>query len=48
MLLAELHPAGAMEAILAERIVGLAWRLRRADRLQAEVFDTLLAKDDRP
>lgn len=48
MLLAELHPAGAMEAILAERIVGLAWRLRRADRLQAEIFDTLLAKDDRP
>lgn len=47
-LLAELHPAGAMEAILAERIVGLAWRLRRADRLQAEVFDTLLAHDDRP
>ena len=47
-LLAELHPAGAMEAILAERIVGLAWRLRRADRLQAEVFDTLLARDGRP
>lgn len=48
MLLAELHPAGAMETILVERIVGLAWRLRRADRLQAEVFDTLLARDDYP
>ena len=47
-LLAELHPAGAMEAIVAERIVGLAWRLRRADRLQAEVFDTLLARDGQP
>jgi hypothetical protein len=30
-----------MESLLAERIVGLAWRLRRAERLQAAAFDTL-------
>jgi len=47
-LLAELHPAGILEAVLAERIVGLAWRLRRADCLQAEVFDTLLARESTP
>ncbi len=47
-LLAELHPAGVLEAVLAERIVGLAWRLRRADCLQAEVFDTLLARENTP
>jgi len=47
-LLAELHPAGVLEAVLAERIVGLAWRLRRADHLQAEVFDTLLARENTP
>lgn len=47
-LLAELHPGGAMESVLAERAVGLAWRLRRAERVQAQVFDTMLAKDDSP
>ena len=44
-LLAELAPAGRMEAILAERIVSLAWRLKRAQRLQNQLFDYLLAKD---
>jgi hypothetical protein len=33
-MLEELAPAGAVEAMLAERIVGLSWRLRRAERLQ--------------
>ncbi|HPC94020.1 MAG TPA: hypothetical protein PLU87_03695 [Sedimentisphaerales bacterium] len=47
-LLAELHPRGVLETVLAERIVGLAWRLRRADHLQAEVFDTLLARENTP
>lgn len=47
-LLAELHPGGAMESVLAERAVGLAWRLRRAERVQAQVFDAMLAKDDSP
>jgi hypothetical protein len=44
-MLGELSPAGAMEAMLAERVVGLAWRLRRAERVQAEVFDALLDED---
>ncbi len=44
-MLAELAPAGAMESMLAERVVGLAWRLRRAERIQAEVFDALLTKE---
>jgi hypothetical protein len=47
-MLAELSPAGAMESTLAQRVVGLAWRLRRAERIQAEVFDALLAHDDSP
>ena len=37
-LLAELAPVGALQAVLAERIVSAAWRLRRADRLEAEVL----------
>jgi hypothetical protein len=40
-MLAELAPAGQMESMLAQRIVGLAWRLRRAERLQAAAFDKL-------
>ncbi len=40
-MLAELAPAGQMESLLAHRIVGLAWRLRRAERLQAAAFDKL-------
>jgi hypothetical protein len=38
-MLAELNPVGAMEAILAERIVSLTWRLRRAAQMQDEVID---------
>ena len=41
----ELEPAGTMETFLAERIVSLTWRLRRAERLQNEVFDSLLAQE---
>jgi hypothetical protein len=41
----ELEPVGTMECRLAERIVSLAWRLRRAERIQNEAFDALLAKD---
>ena len=41
----ELNPVGTMESRLAERIVSLAWRLRRAERIQNEAFDALLAKD---
>jgi len=44
-MLGELAPAGAMESMLAERVVSLSWRLRRAERVQNEAFDALLAKD---
>jgi len=37
-MLEELAPAGQMESMLAQQIVGLAWRLRRAERLQAAAF----------
>jgi len=43
-LLAELCPVGDYETILAERAASLAWRLRRAERLQAEALDTLVAQ----
>jgi len=33
-MLEELAPAGPVEAMLAGRVVGLSWRLRRAERLQ--------------
>ena len=41
--LQELEPVGHAETTLAERIVSLSWRLKRAERLQNEVFDALLA-----
>jgi hypothetical protein len=40
-MLAELAPVGAVEGMLAERAVSLAWRLRRAERLQSAVFATV-------
>jgi hypothetical protein len=40
-MLGELAPVGTVESVLAERAVGLSWRLRRAERVQNEVFDTL-------
>ncbi|RPJ27381.1 MAG: hypothetical protein EHM35_14240, partial [Planctomycetaceae bacterium] len=44
-LLDDLSPLGDAECVLAQRFVGLSWRLRRAERLQNEVFDALLAKE---
>jgi len=41
----ELNPVGVMQSRLTERIVSLAWRLRRAERLQNEPFDALLTKE---
>jgi hypothetical protein len=38
-LLAELAPVGALQAVLAGRVVSAAWRLMRADRLEAEVLE---------
>ncbi len=40
-MLEELAPAGPVECLLAQRIVGLSWRLQRAERLQGVAFDTL-------
>ena len=38
-LLAELAPVGALQAVLARRIAIAAWRLARADRIEAELFE---------
>ncbi|MHC4528393.1 MAG: hypothetical protein ACYS29_10980 [Planctomycetota bacterium] len=46
-ILAELLPQGPMEFMLAERIISLAWRLKRADRLQSQAID-VLNKDHTP
>jgi hypothetical protein len=43
-MLVDLDPVGSVEAILAERIVNLAWRLRRAERLEGAAFDVLEAQ----
>jgi hypothetical protein len=40
----ELYPDGMQERELAERIVGLYWRLRRAERYQNAVFEALYDK----
>jgi hypothetical protein len=40
-MLQDLAPAGAVETMLAERVVGLSWRLRRAERLQNAAFAAL-------
>ncbi len=40
-MLQELAPAGTVETMLAERVVGLSWRLRRAERLQNAAFAAL-------
>jgi hypothetical protein len=40
--LAELAPVGAVELMLAERVVSLAWRLKRAERMQNQVIDDMM------
>ena len=37
-LMAELAPQGALQAVLARRIVAATWRLERAERIEAELF----------
>ena len=37
-LLKELQPVGAIESLLADEIVNLAWRLQRASRVEAGLF----------
>ncbi len=37
-LIEELAPEGALQSVLAQRVVCAAWRLERAERLEAELF----------
>jgi hypothetical protein len=37
-LLEELAPEGALQAVLAQRVVAASWRLARTERLEAELF----------
>ena len=45
-LLDEFNPQGAVETMLAERIVSLGWRLKRIVRIQDQVFDVMIEKDE--
>jgi hypothetical protein len=44
-MLGDLAPAGAVEVMLAERVVSMSWRLRRAEWLQNEVFESLYLEE---
>ena len=44
-ILSELAPASPMESMLAERIVSLSWRLKRAGRIQNQTIDALNARN---
>jgi len=37
-LLEELAPEGALQAVLAQRVIAASWRLARAERVEAELF----------
>ena len=41
-MLGEIRPVGVMESMLAGRIVSLAWRLRRAERMQNQAIDEMI------
>jgi len=43
-LLAEWRPVGPTESMLAERIVSLSWRLRRAELMQNEAMDCMILR----
>jgi len=47
-LLDELNPVGAIESMLAERIVSLSWRLQRVERMQNQATDCLIEEDYLP
>ena len=47
-LLDELSPVGAIESMLAERIVSLSWRLQRVERMQNQATDCLIEEDYLP
>jgi len=42
-MLSELDPASPMESMLAERIISLSWRLKRAGRMQNQAIDAMNA-----
>ncbi len=44
-LLVELAPTTPMESMLAERIISLSWRLKRAARIQNQTIDALNARN---
>jgi len=43
-LLMGLSPVGGVEAMLAERVVSLSWRLKRVERMSNEVLDVKIAQ----
>jgi hypothetical protein len=45
-LLDEFAPNGAVETMLAERIISIGWRLKRIVRIQDQVFDVMIEKDE--
>jgi len=47
-LLDELRPVGAIESMLAERIVSLSWRLQRVERMQNQATDCLIEENYLP
>jgi hypothetical protein len=42
---AELAPVGALQTVLARRVAVAAWRLARADRIEAELFEERRSAD---
>jgi hypothetical protein len=44
-MIADITPAGAMELMLAERIVSLSWRLKRAEHFQNAAMNALIERD---
>ncbi|MCE3249841.1 MAG: hypothetical protein K0R41_3666, partial [Geminicoccaceae bacterium] len=44
-LIEELSPVGALQAVLAQRVAVAAWRLRRADRIEAELLGHQQGRD---
>jgi hypothetical protein len=43
-MLDELVPVGTVEILMAERIVGLWWRLRRAERMQNQAIEDMIGR----
>ena len=41
-MLAQLAPAGAVESMLAQRAISLAWRLKRAETMQSQAIEEML------